>query len=99
MSTSKTPEGSTSPKKPKFAHVKTVTLYVGKDKVDFQVHEDTLFEASPLFRKAFTSEPEEDSEQVWDFADDDPGLFGHLIACIYSKSFNMDIFEDAKSAG
>ena len=32
-----------------------------------------------------------------DLSGDDPGLFGHLIACIYSKSFSMDIFEDAKS--
>ena len=82
---------------PRFANVETVTLYVGKDNLKFQVHEDELFDASPLFRKAFTSKPEEDSEQVLDFSGDDPGLFGHLIQCIYSKSFSMDIFEDAKS--
>ena len=81
----------------RFAHVKTVTLYVGKDKVDFQVHEDTLFDASPLFRKAFKSDSEEDSERILDFSEDDPGLFGHLVECIYSKSFSMDMFEDATS--
>ena len=31
-----------------------------------------------------------------DFSDDDPSIFGHLIECIYSKSFSMDMFEDAK---
>ncbi len=63
----------------------------------FQVHEDTLIDASPLFRKAFKSESEEGSERILDFSGDDPGAFGHLVACIYSKSFSMDIFEDAKS--
>ena len=81
----------------RFANVKTVTLYVGKDKIEFQVHEDTLFDASPLFRKAFTSDSQEGSERILDFSDDDPDLFGHLIACIYSKSFSMSMFEDAKS--
>ena len=81
----------------RFANVETVTLLVGKDSVKFQVHEDKLFDASPLFRKAFNSDSEEGSEQVLDLSDDDPGLFGHLIECIYSKSFSMDQFEDAKS--
>ena len=87
----------TSGRHHRFANVKTVTIHVGKDKVNFQVHEDTLFDASPLFRQNFNSYSEEGSERMLDFSNDDPGLFGHLIACIYSKSFSMDIFEDAKS--
>ncbi len=77
-----------------FAHAKMITLYVGKDKVDFQVHEDTLFKASPLFRKAFTSDSQEGSEPTREFPDDDAGVFNHLIACIYAKTFDMDMFED-----
>ena len=81
----------------RFANVKTITIYVGKDKVNFQVHEDTLFDASPLFHKAFTSDSQEGPERTLDFPNDDADLFGHLIACIYSKSFSMDMFEDATS--
>lgn len=81
----------------RFAHVQTVTLYVGKDKVDFQLHEDTLFDASPVFRKAFTSGFQEGSKRTMDLPDDDAGLFDHLVTCIYSKSFDMDLFEDATS--
>ena len=66
--------------------------------MDFSVHEDKLFDASPLFRKAFKSDSEEGSEQMLDFSDDDPSLFGHLIECIYSKSFSLDMFEDAKNS-
>ena len=74
-----------------------VTFYVGKDKVDFHVHEDMLFDASPVFRKAFTSDFQEASKRTMDLPDDDAGLFDYLITCIYSKSFNMDLFEDATS--
>ena len=33
-----------------------VTLYVGKDKLEYHLHEGVLFDASPVFRKAFTSD-------------------------------------------
>lgn len=74
-----------------------VTLYVGKDKIEFHVHEDTLFDASPVFRKAFTSDFQEGSKRTMDLPEDDAGLFGHLIKCIYSERFDMDRFKDATS--
>ena len=58
-----------------------------------------LSDASPLLRKAFEvrSEYEESPERILYFPADDADLFGHLIECIYSKSFSMDMFENATS--
>ena len=81
----------------RFAWVQMVTLYVGKDKIEFHLHEDALFDASPVFRKAFTSDFQEASKRTMDLPEDDAGSFDHLIKCIYSKSFDMDLFEDATS--
>ena len=63
----------------RFGNVQLVTLYVGKDKVGFHLHEDTLFNASLVFRKAFTSDFQEGSKRTMDLPEDDAGLFEHLI--------------------
>ena len=81
----------------RFAQVQMVTLYVGKDKIEFHLHEDQLCGASPVFHKAFTSDFQEGSKRTMDLPDDDAGLFDHLVTCIYSKSFDMDLFGDATS--
>lgn len=79
----------------RFARAQMVTLYVGKDRIEFHLQEDTLFDASPVFRKAFTSDFQEGSKRTMDLPEDDPGSFDHLIKCIYSESFDMDMFKDA----
>ena len=81
----------------RFAQVQMVTIYVGKDRIEFHLHEDTLFDASPVFRKAFSSDFQEGSKRTMDLPEDDAGSFDHLIKCIYSESFDMDMFKDAAS--
>lgn len=81
----------------RFGNAQLVTLYVGKDKIGFHLHEDTLFDASPVFRKAFTSDFQEASKRTMDLPEDDAGTFEPLVSCIYSKSFDIDLFEDATS--
>ena len=76
-----------------------VTLYVGEYKLEFHLHANVLFDASPVLRKAFTSDSEVGLKEFLDLPDDNAGLFDHLIACIYSKSFDIHMFEDATSDG
>ena len=76
-----------------------VTLYVGESKLEFHLHGNVLFDASPVLRKAFTSDSEVGLKEFLDLPDDNAGLFDHLITCIYSKSFDIQMFEDATSDG
>ena len=47
----------------RFEGVPVVTFYVGPDKVVFHVHEHLLFDASPVFKAAFSGNFKEASER------------------------------------
>ena len=76
-----------------------VTLYVGENKLKFHLHANVLFDASPVLCRAFTSDSEVGLKETLDLPDDNAGLFDRLITCIYSKSFDIQMFEDATSNG
>lgn len=76
----------------RFAGASYVTLYVGADKVPFQVHETVLCDRSSVFRAAFNSEFKESSERTMDLPDEDPELFEHFVASLYNSKFDHTMF-------
>ena len=67
----------------RFCDIQMVLLVVGRDKTEISVHENVLFEASPVFKAAFTSTFEESSERSIHLPDDDATLMDILIQSLY----------------
>ncbi len=55
----------------KFRGVPFVTLYVGLERIPHHIHENLLFEASPVFEAAFSGKFRESSDRSMDLPDDD----------------------------
>ena len=68
-----------------------ITLHVGKDNTIFHVHEDTLFQASSVFKTAFNSNFREASQRTMTLPDDDAKLFGVFDECLYTQTFCLDL--------
>lgn len=67
----------------RFSDIQMVVLVVGEKKTEISVHENVLFEASPVFRTAFTSKYKESTERSISLPDDDADLMDALIQNLY----------------
>lgn len=77
------------PAKRNWANVATVTLVVGETKTAFHVHEADLFEASPFFEAAFTSDFRESSERIMTLPEDDDSIFGVFVDWLYRQRYDI----------
>ena len=68
-----------------------VTLYVGPDKTLFQIHQDLLFDASPVFKAAFGGNFREASERSMPLPDDDKHSVRRMILWLYTKQIELTI--------
>ena len=68
-----------------------VTLHVGPDKTFFQIHQDLLFDASPVFKAAFGGSFQEASERSMSLPDDDKDSVKRMISWLYTKKFELTI--------
>ena len=67
----------------------TVTLIVGESRTMFQIHEAVLFNVSPVFRAAFTSDFKESAERQMSLPEDDAELFNLMVEWLYSRHYDM----------
>lgn len=77
------------PKKRQWGDIATVTLVVGETKTTFHVHEAELFEASPVFKAAFSSDFKESSQRKMNLPEDDAVLFNLLIEWLYGHHYDI----------
>ena len=68
-----------------------VTFHVGPDKTVFQVHQNILFDASPVFKAAFCGNFQEASERSMPLPDDDKDSVGRMISWLYTKVFELTV--------
>lgn len=73
----------------RWADVATVTLVVGETKTAFQVHEADLFEASPVFKAAFTADFRESSERTMTLPEDDEVIFELFVNWLYRQRYDI----------
>ena len=66
-----------------------VTFYVGPDKVVFHVHQNLLFDASPVFKAAFSGNFKEASERSMTLPDDEKDFFGSMIQWLYTQKLHL----------
>lgn len=71
----------------------TVKLIVGASKNVFNIHEDVLFNASPVLRAAFDSDFKEGTERTMELPDEDLDLFDHFVSWLYSGNFDHKMFD------
>ena len=74
----------------RFSDIQMVLLVVGRDKTQISVHENVLFEASPVFKAAFTSRFKESSERSIYLPDDHAILLDILIQSLYAPESRLD---------
>ncbi|KAM0799091.1 hypothetical protein BDR22DRAFT_337189 [Usnea florida] len=75
----------------KLQGIPVITLHVGPDKTLFQVHQDLLFDASPVFKAAFFGNFQEASERSMPLPDDDEDSVGRMISWLYTKQIELTV--------
>lgn len=78
----------------RFSAIEMVLLVVGKEDIKISVHENVLFEASPVLKAIFTSKFNEGSERSIYLPDDDADLMDALIQNLYAPQSG---FSDMRS--
>lgn len=78
----------------RFSAIEMVLLVVGKEDIKISVHENVLFEASPVLKTIFTSKFNEGSERSIYLPDDDADLMDALIQNLYAPQSG---FSDMRS--
>ena len=73
----------------KFQKNPIVTLDVGPDKHTFHVHQEILFDYSPVFKAAFSGECRESSEHRMALPEDDPETVEHFMQWLYYNSLGL----------
>lgn len=73
----------------RWADVATVSLIVGETQTAFHVHEADLFEASPFFKAAFTSDFRESSERTMTLPEDDENTFELFVDWLYHRHYEI----------
>ena len=73
----------------RFEGVPIITFYVGQDKIVFHVHQNILFDASPVFKAAFSGSFKEASERSMPLPDDDKDSIGRMIQWLYTRKFHL----------
>ena len=68
-----------------------MTFYVGPDNVVFHVHQDLLFDASPVFKAAFSSKFKEASDRSMSLPDDDKDSVERMIKWLYTRKLELTI--------
>ena len=68
----------------RFSDIQMVVLVVGPGKTEISVHENVLFEASPVFKAAFASEFKESSKRSIYLPDDSASLVDLLVQSLYA---------------
>ena len=76
-----------------------VTLEVGPDKVIFHVHQNLLFDASPVFKAAFSSSFKEASERSMSLPEDDKDSVGRMIQWLYTRKYDLTISVCKETSG
>ena len=74
----------------RFSDTKMVLLVVGRGKTEISVHENVLFEASPVFKTAFTSRFKESSMRSIYLIDDNAALMDVLVQYLYAPESRLN---------
>ncbi len=75
-----------------------VTLYVGPDKTVFHVHQNLLFDASPVFKAGFSGNFMEAAERSMTLPDDDKDTLGRMIHWLYTKKLDLTVPIDRETS-
>lgn len=75
-----------------------VTLYAGPDKVVFHVHQNLLFDASPVFKAAFSGNFKEASERSMSLLEDDKESVERMIQWLYTKRLDLTVPVSAETS-
>ena len=78
-----------------------VTLYVGPvgpDKTVFHVHQNLLFDASPVFKAGFSGDFKEAAERSMSLPDDDKHTLGRMIHWLYTRKLDLTVPIDSKTS-
>ena len=75
----------------RFEGVPVVTFYVGPDKVVFHVHEHLVFDASPVFKAAFSGNFKEASQRSMSLSDDDKDSVERMVQWLYTKKLDVTV--------
>ena len=75
-----------------------LTLHVGPDKALFHVHQDLLFDASPVFKAAFCGSFQEAFERSMPLADDDKDSVRRMISWLYTKRVECTVPDTEKTS-
>lgn len=78
-----------NPSSTKFQNNPVVTLNVGPDRHTFHVHQELLFNTSPVFKAAFSKTYQESNERCMTLPDEDPETVERLMQWLYFKSLSL----------
>jgi hypothetical protein len=70
----------------------TIRVFVGPDRVVFDVHRVMVCELSPFFNKAINGPFREAEKKEVELPDDEPHIFTGVMNWIYRKTFNPDLY-------
>ena len=79
----------------RFSDIQMVLLVVGREETEISVHENVLFEVSPVFKAAFSSRFREGYERSMYLPDDDAILVDILIQSLYAPESTLDEIDTA----
>ena len=77
----------------RFSDIQMVLLVVGQGKAKISVHENVLFEASPVFKAAFSYSFKESHDRAIHLPNDDPALMDLLVQSLYRPESRPDILD------
>ena len=79
----------------RFSDIQMVVLVVGRGKAEISVHENVLFEASPVLKTAFNSRLKESSERSIYLPNDDVTLTDIMIQSLYAPESRFNGIDTA----
>lgn len=73
----------------RFSNICTVTMFVGKERTRFDVHQDQLCEVSTFFKAAFTSQYKESSKKTIELLEDDVDTVDLFVQWLYKQQCDL----------
>ncbi|KAK3177226.1 hypothetical protein OEA41_008555 [Lepraria neglecta] len=73
----------------KFCDIEMIDLFVGKEKTEIQIHQNILFDASPVFKAALDTQLKESTERSMSLPDDDADIIDAIIQYLYFPTLTL----------
>lgn len=76
-----------------------IDLFVGKEKTKIQVHQNILFNASPVFKAALDTQLKESAERSISLPEDDADIIDAIIQYLYFPTLTLPAFDPMAQEG